>query len=1589
MPLPEGWRPTYGEQQARSLLDAYNGQAHLLTPEQQEELQHHAEAYNIPHYTGDFSLLDAIGNVAEGFVEGFTTWNPGVVDTPDNVYEGIARSVGHLIGFAPGILAGPAKLLGARRFAAAVASDKMKSIPMRGASFLEKHAKQAVRTAGKGFAGRSKAFQATKNFLKAGKTGHMLEGAFHLGAASAISSWRGGVDSMIESGMGGAVAGGMFRFIGNLSPGTSAHEKVGKALAGSMFMGLPSTMRGDTTPEQVYEYMMGAYFGGNETSWTRAKAFKEMKKMGERAKEDKEFATIMDPELMPTYDKLPEEVKPILKEEAAKAWGDPEVNREGYMAFKLLEEMGLTGRVTEEKLVEEGFKPTGEYKDGEQIYRVDPEIIRKRFKSFVTSGGAQGSDSEFARWANKMGIPTINYTFGGHAKQIRATGFQRLLSTKELDEADAHVKEAEKTIGSREVTKGTDKQKEYKKNLQRRNWYQIKWADSVYAVGEFVPAHQKKISDKEKIFVKGQTQVKGGTGLTVQMAIDNGKPVYFFNQAEGTWYKWNEGANKGLGMFTHIKKPPKPTERFAGIGTRNINPKGKQAIRSLFEEHWVPTTPISENIVKEAVKAEKQAKILELEKEIEETQELFLERKNDIALKKEQGVDTTLAELQLEKISLKSDDLVGRYNRLVNAEFHRKPIPSTLEVGEELSNKEDTDFEGQAEFEVGKKPVQFVTKHLSQITDGAPNVIEKQNKKAQLSKLVEDVLNQTDEGGNPLYSRKGSKENLSEQWADALELQLTKELKLPKGQKFLLSEEARLDMRQWMTRKNMGHLVTHLQSDGKTVKMMEKGKPGVELIPVSLSGNRKHQEEPSKRIEVVYEEAGGQTVGADGHKIPTYMVLDHVSLETDKGRQDVDLSAYRSKDELKYKIFIGNAMKDMAKKGYYPLGGKGDADRIIWTRYNPQVELMAPGQIGLEISKIAQLAKDKHSDFLTQLQQSKEEFMLSYKSSEAEYDKIFLSNLYYDLQMNGFEVSNANIKKLLTHPGFIKNSAAFNKRQQIWMNNAWSGDRTFVHERVKGFNPLNDEGNYNYAIVSDLSQAIKGMSSAEQKRFQRLVSTKNSDTSEHVDGAIIVSDKVLDIINADFGNPKSGQNKSFIVSPHSEKGALLGKYMMHKAGPEMSKLMDAEGLHMIMQESAVKQRGTRGFNEQGQSTLRRYDIENGNLNLKGAEVFRDLAPEHIMGNFGVYGNEHFIEHQRLPKQLLQLLLPTAWKPVKEDVIDSAFEDIIEKRWYGGKESNLRVTNYLDKVKEGELTPQEAAKLEREIIENIDNVGIEDIVKAMKSDYAHGLSEAIYHKILKLDKEFVANELAEGNITAEEYATYNKEVGEFHSLADRVLNAASEWATEQRNQGIDANVTSVYMHKFIRDFRVRAVQNFLLNSATKPKRENSAVGFIRPYDRALQLDLDNYNPNLKKLETRDDIFFLDKAYEGVNLTIEIGKRTENKTLKEWWSDYESSTGARKEAIEEAFEAVTVRVPMDSMSGAQVLKFRGFTGRDGHGILMHGRAMKAEGGADLDGDKSFVFFGGKNGMKPEWKEAYKTNKEEFNILQQKECVYQKLQ
>ena len=150
-----------------------------------------------------------------------------------------------------------------------------------------------------------------------------------------------------------------------------------------------------------------------------------------------------------------------------------------------------------------------------------------------------------------------------------------------------------------------------------------------------------------------------------------------------------------------------------------------------------------------------------------------------------------------------------------------------------------------------------------------------------------------------------------------------------------------------------------------------------------------------------------------------------------------------------------------------------------------------------------------------------------------------------------------------------------------------------------------------------------------------------------------------------------------------------------------------------------------------------------------------------------------------------------------------------------------------------------------------------------------------------------------------------------------------------------------------------MHNWVRNAVTTPTIKNSSIAFMRPFDKFLQAD-----PKYKELKTKDDIFFLDKAYE--DLEINLAHTINNKekiSLLELWDTYQNKklTPKMKEYIEDVFEAVALRVPMDSMSGAQKLKFRGFTDREGHGILLHSRTMRALGGADLDGDEAFIYFG----------------------------------
>ncbi len=73
------------------------------------------------------------------------------------------------------------------------------------------------------------------------------------------------------------------------------------------------------------------------------------------------------------------------------------------------------------------------------------------------------------------------------------------------------------------------------------------------------------------------SQGSGGTGYAIQMAINEKKPVYVYDQIRLKWFKninskWSES------------ECPILTKNFAGIGTRQLNKFGKNAILQVYNK---------------------------------------------------------------------------------------------------------------------------------------------------------------------------------------------------------------------------------------------------------------------------------------------------------------------------------------------------------------------------------------------------------------------------------------------------------------------------------------------------------------------------------------------------------------------------------------------------------------------------------------------------------------------------------------------------------------------------------------------------------------------------------------------------------------------------------------------------------------------------------------------------------------------------------------------------------------------------------------------------------------------------------------------
>ena len=784
-----------------------------------------------------------------------------------------------------------------------------------------------------------------------------------------------------------------------------------------------------------------------------------------------------------------------------------------------------------------------------------------------------------------------------------------------------------------------------------------------------------------------------------------------------------------------------------------------------------------------------------------------------------------------------------------------------------------------------------------------------------------------------------------------------------------LGDLAEGDLRQMFIRqvqqKPTPHFSLFFAGAGKNPTLLEIGSSGE-----NLARNPKGTGESPKVIDLEYSRLMFEKTG----KRPTdssYFTLDHAITTRGKSYAEIEIKKLNRKEHWKGKQkkyaqknadrLIGFAMREASERGYYYNGGKGDSGKLFFFKYHPEIASLDPTNIKVRVGDVLKIFKKYDVDAVDHYKHLKKEFVKKYKSGkfpsfgtkqevENYFDKSFLSNLEWDKTLYNVDIGNRDFVDWIAERDAktgrlvntqIGDSKGFNKRNQIWMTDGFELDSDYfkkVYKDLGGKVPIKNN-QLKYRLFEDAdNDNLKFYEEAEKY-------------TEATDGQILIEPSTLDALNKSWGLPYSGQNKSFIVDNTRNNGAFLGKMMFHKASPEASKWMRENNLHMLVPRSAAKEFGSRKVGELivNDDLSVDFDFKGGkdyNMNLSG-----------IKGSLSEKQTGHMLEAQNIPKQFMSSIIPHARNEIEQETIDRFFDELVGDRYVGENDMNQKLKDILEK----DVIDR---KDEDEIFRNFDKIGLRNVIDALKNPNHPELTTKLYQRILRSNTENLTKDFESGEIDSIEYAKAVKEARSFTSSVNRLMEIYPDM--------------SIFLHKDVRNYLQAAMRNFVVNKVIRPKWDYSVSVRMRGYDPWLRkqfpelnarVETDKQKADFKKkygVDNPDQLFYLDDQYKNVVYNVEqLGLDKKKMTLGELWNN------RGKKQVKEFLTSMSLRVPMDSISGAHELRLAGFTGIDGHGAVFHPRTMRALGGADLDGDKAFVLFG----MKKEYRDMYHSNKYEF--------------
>ena len=1412
----------------------------------------------IPDLSPGASIGSVMKNFGSGLVQGFSTIPFG--SKPTNDIDGIAHSLGHLLGFI-GVIPGAgtltsvglksvgfgAKAARATKFAAKIApgtkaaegAAKFRSVPMYAADKFT------------GKFGKTAAADAVRNYFAKDWQRQAIRHGVHLGAASVVSeTWDnlkeedvlGFLTNSFMTGIQGGAFGAGFGIIGSKVKlpgsvtGMDTGDKVLRGVAGGLFQTLPGALQGATTPENVYNALLGAYFGGKAQPARYENAHRKLAKLDpvERAayRNQEEFKNLgaKDKEatldLLDNYYKLDQSSKGIWK---AQDWLNKLFNiipskpsRESMAEYqgkkvRILEEnpetketlIQMPDGVTQETVSSRYVKKLTEIKSKSEIEKsikekvdTDTEIndigeeITLSISKPIESFVRKLTQTEGRELTNEQYLITLNQLNRFMHKEISK---ERTKSDQSQTEQSVRSSQAKKFYDKHlaAIEKTDDPLKKLSALQRIKNRVAYDKSDTSDIESIIKPIEKELKSQGYEISdLKGQSYNTGKT-LKVVQAVEDGT------------------LKQGESIISQILKPQimqdgklvQAAEVVVRVGVRKLTAKEFKQEELKLEKEW----------------AEKEKALNHLGSS-----------KDTIASHKKAHDDyakRVLKGLQVEAPPVK---VPAAKKPVVKAPTKEAPTGTSV-VAPWKTIRENLlkTFEHLkiTQEEIGELK-QFYVKQLNDKPilrygwNAVTKQLEKQERYDYVNNRINDVHPPTliDQLGKVMFGEDNSVMYVKNIWHSPL----VKKSKWDKGLK-------------------------------KYVSVEEKGDP-----KQSKLGN----------FDFTAPENAGQ-----------------------------------------YEALVNAAMKE----GFYPYSGKSDSEVIIFVRKNVGKNVKSEYE---RIDKEITDGWGKHRKLGEKFNFRKEFNIISDQAqkkmgiTKEQYKDMFVSNVrWWEMQ------NQRQIKDIAFDPNFIMDITDFNKRQQPIFSDYY---------------PLTSESfpdGFKYIIVNDYANS----KDPQIKALYKLI----ADRIELSDGAVLVRTDVNQGILSDHGLPLDGGfSKSFFVSPGKE-GMLIGKHAMHDAGAEISKAMKELGIDFIIPKSVAKQHGSRnvidwsfnkkdgtlGFSSKGKS----LDFE---TQVKGTSVY-SMKAEDVLGSFGVYDgySAKLSDPVRVFKAIWDVMVDSEIMEIKnhkyKEGVFKEIKDWISNQALGEKEYNDMLNDYLAK---GVKNDAVLSKL----IKNFEKLGVTEVNNAFKENTiaAKAFREAGRKEIMDIFE--VGMEKGEINFNAE--------------TAPIAEDLTATFQARKRSRGTDGNVLS----KRLADDHSTQIAKYFLKKVIRPKVHSSGKAIMRSLDLELA-----QNEITKKLIENEELFFLDDGMKKkpiYGITKDSLIKPKWQTLGKRWDDLQAIDPKMPthDQLSKVLTAAVVRTPMDNISALATLKFGGFTGRKGGGILLHPRVMERLGGADLDIDSANFYF-----------------------------------